>query len=382
MPSPTFDAAAVAAISRIASARGWEPEALLAICEVEANGKVFAMVRGKPEPYIRWEGHYFDRRLKNGKQARARAAGLAHPKAGAVKNPGSQEKRWDMVRRASAIDDQAAKESFSIGIGQVMTAHWKALKFTSVDDMIRVARIDAAGQVDLMARYIHEFGLADELKRHDWAGFARGYNGPAYKKNAYHRKMATAYARLKKGGVAPSPATGMLRMGATGAKVRELQALLTRAGFPVKVDGDYGPATKKKVAEFQKHAKLEVDGVAGPQTLRALDRYKTAPDEAPGETPFTEVKETREAAKGIGLVALVTSARDQIAETATYLTGIEADAAQTVANLLLAGSGAIGVGLAAYALWGWVRSKRTDEGDIEAVDELRDGAPADDGVLA
>ncbi|PSJ48898.1 peptidoglycan-binding domain-containing protein, partial [Pseudaminobacter soli (ex Li et al. 2025)] len=97
----------------------------------------------------------------------------------------------------------------------------------------------------------------------------RGYNGPAGIKGGYHLLMAKAYAS-KTGKALASVASGMLRMGSQGAKVRELQGLLVRAGYPVKVDGDYGPTTKKAVMAFQKARGLTIDGVAGPETMRAL----------------------------------------------------------------------------------------------------------------
>ena len=79
------------------------------MAEIESAGKLFATVNGKQEPLIRWEGHYFDRRLKNGVQARARAAGLDSPKVGGVRNPAGQEARWNrLFLRASRIDAHAA----------------------------------------------------------------------------------------------------------------------------------------------------------------------------------------------------------------------------------------------------------------------------------
>lgn len=375
-----FDQETVSAVERLAAAHKLEPAALLAIAEVEAAGHVFAVVRGKREPLIRWEGHYFDRRIVNGKRAAARKAGLASPAAGAVRNPSSQAKRWDIVRRAAAIDEQAAKESFSIGLGQVMTSHWRKLGFKSVDEMISLARKDAAGQIELMVRYIVEFGLADEVRRRDWAGFARGYNGPAYKKYRYHTKMAEAYARIIKGHVAASPAAGMLKMGASGAKVRELQQLLLRAGQAVNVDGDYGPSTKAAVLAFQKANKLAADGVAGPQTLRALDRFKTSADEQPGAQGATEIPEAKEGA-GIGaggvLVETVSQKVDELSMQTSGVPGLEwlSTILTVLAVLLVVG----GIG---WWAWGWWKSRRTDEGDIEPMEGQIDVPVADDGVLA
>jgi hypothetical protein len=269
------------------------------------------------------------------------------------------------LTKAARIDKQAALESISIGVGQVMTAHWAKLGFADVTEMIAEARKGAAGQVEIMARYIAKFGLVDELRRLDFSAFARGYNGPGFRKYGYHLKIAEAYARIS--GEAPvSAATGMLRMGSKGAKVRELQALLVRAGHPVKVDGDFGPTTRDAVRSFQKANRIRVDGVAGPDTFRRLEAFKVSPDEEIGAQPATEVKEVRDAAKGLGPIAVIMSIRDQIAETAGWLLGIDADAAQTVASVLMAGTAAIGVGLAAWGLLGWWRSRQTDEGDVPA----------------
>ncbi|WP_081738791.1 N-acetylmuramidase domain-containing protein [Mesorhizobium ciceri] len=370
-----FDAPTLKAIGDIADHLKCEPSALQAVAEVESAGQVTAMVKGRMEPLIRWEGHYFDQRLTGSQRAVARAQGLASPTAGAVKNPASQAKRWEIVTRATLINRQAALESFSIGLGQVMTAHWKRLGFASVDAMIARARDSAAGQIDIMARFIEKFGLADELQRLDFTGFARGYNGSGFRKNGYHLKMAAAYQRLS--GSAPvSAATGMLRMGSRGAKVRELQTLLVRAGYAVKVDGDYGPSTNDAVKDFQRAQKIKADGVAGPETLRRLDAFKQSADEQPGQQLVSDVPEVKDATKAGGFMVLVVAARDQVAETASYLTGIQADTAQTVANVLLAGSGAIGLGLAGYAIWGWFKSRRTDEGDI-----VQGEAPMSDPAL-
>ena len=291
-----FDSATLTAITTVAKGRGWEPAALAAVVEVESAGKVFALVDGRKEPLIRWEGHYFDRRLAGAAQAEARALGLAHPTAGRIANPASQAARWKILIRAAEIDAVAAYESCSWGVGQVMGAHWKALGFRGVDALVNLCRSGAEGQVELMARYIAKFGLADELKRRDWAGFARGYNGAGYARNAYHIKMAQAYARLARSlpvtasrDLPYTPITGMLRLGSRGDEVRELQTLLVRAGIAVTVDGDYGPATRDAVKAFQAANGLSADGVAGPATRAALDRWRQSASETPGVSGFWKI---------------------------------------------------------------------------------------------
>ncbi|MER2534644.1 MAG: N-acetylmuramidase domain-containing protein [Rhizobiaceae bacterium] len=356
-----FDPATARAIGELARGLKVEPAALYAVAEVESEGHVTARVNGKDMPLIRWEGHYFDARLKGAQREEARRQKLASPIVGGIKNPSSQPARWDIVARAMKINRQAALESFSIGLGQVMTAHWRKLGFTSVDAMIDRAKEGAAGQIDLMARYIDKFGLADELQRLDFTAFARGYNGPGYAKGGYHIKMAAAYRRLS-GKVPVSDATGMLRMGARGAKVRELQALLVRAGYAVNIDGDYGPATKTAVMAFQKAQRIAVDGVAGPQTMKRLESFKRAPDEQPGKQGVTETPEAKEGLGGIAggvSVEVAKQAVEQAAEKTSFIPGLEwVSAVLSVIAVLLVLGGLVWIG------WGWWKSRKTDEGDV------------------
>ncbi len=61
------------------------------------------------------------------------------------------------------------------------------------------------------------------------------------------------------------------RMGSTGKEVREIQTALKKKGYSIgTVDGIYGTKTKNAVIAFQRDAGLQVDGVAGQETLKAL----------------------------------------------------------------------------------------------------------------
>ena len=100
-------------IAVVAREFGLEPAALLAIAEVESGGWAFSVVAGKAEPLIRFEAHYFDRRLSHGKRERARTEGLASPRAGEIANPSSQAARWKLLERAAVIDRKAAYAAVS-----------------------------------------------------------------------------------------------------------------------------------------------------------------------------------------------------------------------------------------------------------------------------
>lgn len=258
-------------IEMVAAELRVEAAALAAVADIESGLVEHAMINGRAEPLIRFEGHYFDRRLTGTAQAQARQQGLASPQAGAVKNPASQAARWRLLASAANINRKAAYESTSWGMGQVMGAHWAWLGYASIDALAEEARSGSTGQLRLMARYIDKAGLADALRRRDWASFAHGYNGPAYAKNNYHGKLASAYARHAAGydGTIIQIAN-VLKRGSRGDAVRSLQIALLAAGHAIVADGIFGPATEQAVKAFQMRNRLAVDGIAGPATIAAL----------------------------------------------------------------------------------------------------------------
>lgn len=71
---------------------------------------------------------------------------------------------------------------------------------------------------------------------------------------------------------APVQQTTVLRQGSRGDAVRDLQRSLKDLGYyRMSVDGIFGAGTTTAVREFQRKMGLTVDGVAGPQTLNALN---------------------------------------------------------------------------------------------------------------
>lgn len=58
-----------------------------------------------------------------------------------------------------------------------------------------------------------------------------------------------------------------------GYNVYDIQVALNYAGFPVAVDGVFGPQTESAIRAFQAHCGLIPDGIVGPATARALGLY-------------------------------------------------------------------------------------------------------------
>ena len=135
----------------------------------------------------------------------------------------------------------------------------------------------------------------------------------------------------------------------------------------MKVDGDYGPSTRRAVTAFQLDHQLDNDGVAGPQTIEAIE--KAAPMAA-GAKEYATTKDLREegskvvtnsdnaAKSAIGLLGgggLLTAAPElieqgqKIAEGGDVATSIVASAGNLVTTLL-AHPGLLLVGIGVLAV--------------------------------
>ena len=70
--------------------------------------------------------------------------------------------------------------------------------------------------------------------------------------------------------LATLPEGMVLRRGAKGAEVRQVQEALVALGYSTTIDGKFGPDTAQAVKSFQASSGLTDDGVVGPATLSAL----------------------------------------------------------------------------------------------------------------
>lgn len=303
-----FDSKLIAGVRTEARNMGIETAALLAVVEVESAGRV--LIEGLCP--IRIEGHYFHKGLKGSELQKASRQKLASPSAGAVKNPRSMKARYQKLERMMAINPNAALESCSWGIGQVMGSHWKSLGYRSVQELVNLCKSGVIGQIQVMARYIKVNNLIGYLKRHQWAKFAKAYNGPNYKKYKYHTKLANAYR--KHSGARESTAKVVAKPEPSAA-ISELQTLLCQAGYHTTIDGFAGDGshTDMKVKAFQRDHGLTVDGIAGEKTMNALrkaaaqvSKPKTGPKPAPksNDTPQKQPTSKQNGIAGIFAAAI------------------------------------------------------------------------------
>lgn len=200
-----------AAVIAAATGNKIDPAALLAVVEIESAGQLWE--EDKTTPRLLFERHVFHRELKKREPKKLSAAvraGLAIPKwsrSTQYKDQASSKARLVLIARARKIDEECANRSASWGLGQTMGFNAEGLKFESATAL--VSYMETGGipaQVDCMVREIRRNKLEKKLEKLDWAGFAKGYNGPGYAQNQYDIKLAAAYKRwLAKLGEAPKP---------------------------------------------------------------------------------------------------------------------------------------------------------------------------------
>jgi hypothetical protein len=161
-----------------------------AVLEVEARGSGYD---SQGRVAMLFEPHVFWRELGAGpKRDRAEAEGLAYPKWGTRPYPADSYPR---LLKAKAIDETAALRSASWGLGQILGANHLSAGFMSPQAMVTAFADDEEAQLRAMVNFIKWNKLDDDIRRHDWAGFARGYNGPQFAKHNYHGRLAAAFAK-------------------------------------------------------------------------------------------------------------------------------------------------------------------------------------------
>jgi hypothetical protein len=166
--------------------------AVRAVVAVESAGGGF-LPDGRPK--ILFEAKYFHK-LTGGKYDKSNP-NISSP----VWNPklykgGARE--WDRLNQALALDHDAALQSASWGLFQIMGANYKLCGFDNVNDFVAAMEKSEGDQLKAFIGFVKSQKLDGFLRTRNWASFAKGYNGPGYKKNQYDVKLANAYSKYAK----------------------------------------------------------------------------------------------------------------------------------------------------------------------------------------
>lgn len=172
---------------------GVEVAVIKAVRDVEAKGTGF-----KDEwPVILFERHIFWKQLKkHGKDPSELRHGNEDILSAKPGNYAGGIKEHGRLDRAKTIDIDAALESASWGMFQIMGFHWQQLGYSSVKQFVKHMHRSEGDHLSAFVKFIKSENLTSFLRIKDWAGFARRYNGKDYKKNKYDTKLASAYVKF------------------------------------------------------------------------------------------------------------------------------------------------------------------------------------------
>ena len=178
-------------IRKIALENGIEYAALKAFIQVETGGIGFA---SDGKIIIQFEPAWFKRK-----------APYAPSGVWSVNKVDKQVREWLAFNDAFRKDANAAMESTSIGLGQIMGFHYKLLGFKTVGEMWDDAKKGELNQVLQMVKFIRSIpALLKALKEKNWHAVAGNYNGWGYKELAkkygrepYNISLEKAYNKFK-----------------------------------------------------------------------------------------------------------------------------------------------------------------------------------------
>jgi hypothetical protein len=230
---------------------------LWTVLAVETKGCGFLPSR---KPQMLYERHYFSRLTNHVYDD----DDISSPQPGGYGMPG--ESQYGRLTRAIELNRDAALQSCSWGLGQIMGSNYKLAGFHNAEDMVAAMCAAEDAQLLAFAEFLRSTNLDAALRAHDWTTLARAYNGPDYVVNQYDVKLAAAFRKYSNG--APPDLT-----------VRTAQLYLTYTGLnPGPVDGAPGSLTQAALRQFQQQKGLPVTGTPDDATLTALEPALPVPE--------------------------------------------------------------------------------------------------------
>ncbi|HMI78668.1 MAG TPA: N-acetylmuramidase family protein [Ferruginibacter sp.] len=177
---------------------GCEIAAVKAVNEVEARGNGF---RPDGKAKILFEGHIFWKQLLSigmkPTELRLGNEDVLYPVWNKIAvRPFYNMDQYIRLEKAKRINPDAANKSASWGAFQIMGFNYRTCGYNSVGEFV-VAQADEQNQLLCFCKYLKTSHLDVNLRNLDWAGFARGYNGPDYTQNQYDVKLRNAYNNFK-----------------------------------------------------------------------------------------------------------------------------------------------------------------------------------------
>ena len=224
-----------------------------AVLSVETSGCGFLPDR---RPKILFERHYFSHLTDH--EYDTSHPDISQPIPGGYGLPGAHQ--YDRLAEAIALDRLAALQSASWGLGQVMGSNCRKAGFAGIEEMVAAMVLSESAQLGAMVSFVKSNGIDQQLRAHDWAGFASRYNGRSYASHNYDGQLQHFF-QLYSAAVTPD------------LRVRAAQIYLTYRGIsPGGIDGILGTNTLTAVKQFQRLIDVTPTGIIDDGLLGQLSK--------------------------------------------------------------------------------------------------------------
>ena len=188
LPVPAGVPAALTDVDYAAAAQrnNLEVAAIKAVATVESGGRKGFDDLGRPK--ILFEAHHFGPLTKN-------RFNQTHPHLACRDGDTTTAARfysWNQYERlyeAMVLDIDAALSAASWGKFQVLGSNHNG--WPDVRSFVAAMYVSEVNQLKAFEAFCSDNGLTGKARRHDWLGFALGYNGP--KQKGYDAKMGAAF---------------------------------------------------------------------------------------------------------------------------------------------------------------------------------------------
>lgn len=166
-------------------------------CEVAAIRAVFLVeaprggFNADGTPATLFEGHQFHR-LTGGRFSKTHPT-LSYPAWTRKFYGRTWQEEKARLTEAVSLDRDAALMATSWGKAQVMGFNYRLVGFATLQQFVNAMYSGERAHLEAFVQYVIRSGLSKHLQSKDWEAFSSGYNGPGYRVNNYHLKIANAY---------------------------------------------------------------------------------------------------------------------------------------------------------------------------------------------
>lgn len=154
-----------------------------AVAMVESDGRGF-MSNG--HPLVRFEKHIMLRYAKKDSNSKIL------PRIEAISSTG-----YNAYQIALTIDSHLAMLSTSFGLYQIMGFNHEVVGYPTVEEFVSAMKESESKQIKAFCKFVEANNLESAINNADIVRFARAYNGAAYAKWGYDKKLIKAYNAIK-----------------------------------------------------------------------------------------------------------------------------------------------------------------------------------------